>query len=137
MLAQNYEGMAGLFGMLIFAFPGLALLRIAHRFKGNVLRGILVLIGAGCTLLAALWFGWGLLLSVTEGDWDWALGFIAAGLLVYIVFRSRTPPVSEPGHCRKCNYDLIGNTSGICPECGGKILSPAVLLAITADDDPA
>ncbi len=23
-----------------------------------------------------------------------------------------------PGHCRKCGYDLTGNVSGICPECG-------------------
>jgi len=23
-----------------------------------------------------------------------------------------------PGHCRKCEYDLTGNVSGICPECG-------------------
>ena len=22
------------------------------------------------------------------------------------------------GHCRKCHYNLTGNTSGICPECG-------------------
>jgi hypothetical protein len=22
------------------------------------------------------------------------------------------------GHCRKCRYDLRGNSSGICPECG-------------------
>ncbi len=28
------------------------------------------------------------------------------------VFRRR------PGHCRHCNYDLTGNVSGICPECG-------------------
>ena len=25
---------------------------------------------------------------------------------------------AQPGHCRSCNYNLIGNTSGICPECG-------------------
>ncbi len=25
---------------------------------------------------------------------------------------------SKPGHCRRCNYNLTGNTSGICPECG-------------------
>ena len=23
-----------------------------------------------------------------------------------------------PGHCRKCGYDLTGNVSGRCPECG-------------------
>ena len=25
-----------------------------------------------------------------------------------------------PGHCRKCQYDLTGNVSGVCPECGSK-----------------
>ena len=23
-----------------------------------------------------------------------------------------------PGHCKKCGYDLTGNVSGRCPECG-------------------
>ena len=23
-----------------------------------------------------------------------------------------------PGHCRACGYNLQGNVSGICPECG-------------------
>ena len=25
-----------------------------------------------------------------------------------------------PGRCRSCSYDLTGNTSGVCPECGIK-----------------
>lgn len=25
-----------------------------------------------------------------------------------------------PGHCRRCGYDLTGNVSGVCPECGTK-----------------
>jgi hypothetical protein len=25
------------------------------------------------------------------------------------------------GHCRRCGYDLTGNASGICPECGQKV----------------
>ena len=25
------------------------------------------------------------------------------------------------GHCRKCSYNLTGNTSGVCPECGTSI----------------
>jgi hypothetical protein len=24
----------------------------------------------------------------------------------------------QPGKCRKCGYDLTGNQSGLCPECG-------------------
>ena len=27
-------------------------------------------------------------------------------------------PRIQPGHCHICNYDLTGNTSGICSECG-------------------
>ena len=33
-------------------------------------------------------------------------------------YRSRPPP---PGHCQKCSYDLTGNESGVCPECGAEI----------------
>jgi hypothetical protein len=25
------------------------------------------------------------------------------------------------GHCRRCGYDLTGNVSGVCPECGEKV----------------
>lgn len=25
------------------------------------------------------------------------------------------------GHCQRCGYDLTGNTSGVCPECGERI----------------
>jgi hypothetical protein len=31
--------------------------------------------------------------------------------------RRRIPP----GHCRKCGYNLTGNVSGVCPECGEKM----------------
>ena len=31
----------------------------------------------------------------------------------------------RPGTCRKCDYDLTGNVSGICPECG----APAAAVA--------
>ena len=26
-----------------------------------------------------------------------------------------------PGHCRKCGYDLTGNVTGVCSECGTKV----------------
>ena len=28
------------------------------------------------------------------------------------------------GHCTKCGYNLTGNVSGVCPECGTRIESP-------------
>ncbi len=38
---------------------------------------------------------------------------LPTGLLWYI--DRRRPP---PGHCGRCGYNLTGNTSGVCPECG-------------------
>ncbi len=38
------------------------------------------------------------------------------------------PKPPKPGHC-PCDYDLTGNTSGVCPECGRdaeKVVSTAV-----------
>jgi hypothetical protein len=32
--------------------------------------------------------------------------------------RNRRPP---PGHCPHCGYNLTGNVSGVCPECGRRI----------------
>jgi hypothetical protein len=31
------------------------------------------------------------------------------------------PKCGYIGHCRKCGYNLTGNVSGICPECGEKV----------------
>jgi hypothetical protein len=33
----------------------------------------------------------------------------------YLWYRDRRPP---RGRCRRCGYDLTGNVSGRCPECG-------------------
>ena len=27
-----------------------------------------------------------------------------------------------PGHCSRCRYDLTGNSSGVCPECGTTVV---------------
>jgi len=43
--------------------------------------------------------------------------------------RDRRLISSSPGHllCLRCGYDLTGNTSGVCPECGDKARPPAML----------
>lgn len=35
--------------------------------------------------------------------------------------RRRIPP----GHCRKCGYDLTGNVTGVCSECGKQMSAPS------------
>ena len=45
----------------------------------------------------------------------WCLFVVAALPTALLWWRDRGYP---PGHCQKCGYDLTGNVSGVCPECG-------------------
>ena len=73
---------------------------------------------------ASLAFGWWPL-SQTQIDtrylgiplWMPCICSIIATTLLYR-FRYRALPI---GVCRVCGYDLTGNVSGICPECGEPI----------------
>lgn len=47
-------------------------------------------------------------LSVISG------AFFVPWLVLFVTTRKRIPP----GHCKRCGYNLTGNTSGTCPECG-------------------
>jgi len=42
--------------------------------------------------------------------------FAAVAIPTLLVWRFWPKPI-KPGHCR-CGYNLTGNTSGVCPECG-------------------
>jgi hypothetical protein len=49
-------------------------------------------------------------------------GFLAVGIALYLLgVRIGTPPLRDAAcnACRHCGYDLTGNVSGVCPECGG------------------
>jgi hypothetical protein len=45
----------------------------------------------------------------------WVAALPLSVLTVWLWRRDRRP---KPGHCQRCGYDLTGNTSGTCPECG-------------------
>ena len=56
-------------------------------------------------------------------------GFVALVpplVVVAVTFRllsgyCRRPVADHETRCRKCGYDLTGNVSGVCPECGERI----------------
>ena len=33
-------------------------------------------------------------------------------------------PLHPLGHCQQCGYNLTGNVSGVCPECGTEVEKP-------------
>jgi len=49
----------------------------------------------------------------------WCLVGAACAPPLYLWLRLRRLPA--PGRCQRCGYDLTGNVSGICPECGAGI----------------
>lgn len=61
-------------------------------------------------------------LSMSGKETTWILPLwipiLVLGVLTFALFRSDR--LGPPGHCPTCRYDLTGNTSGVCPECGGR-----------------
>ncbi len=55
-------------------------------------------------------------------DWWFDLPFwfllLLFGIPTLIVWRWDR---HRAGHCRSCRYDLTGNVSGVCPECGNEV----------------
>jgi hypothetical protein len=111
---------------------------IGRRTKGHPLLWLVVLvtIGVYTTWLAvdsvgpavstARANGW------AAGAWmfGWTGVYAVAGptLLYYaarvgrLCWRMYAPTAPfPPGHCRRCGYDLAGNVSGACPECGAVV----------------
>ena len=70
------------------------------------------------------WQGFGLQLPATFKTAEvrfvfiplWAFFCLVGVPTAALFWRDRRRP--KPGHCRKCGYDLTGNVSGVCPECG-------------------
>ena len=46
--------------------------------------------------------------------------FALLGGTTLLIFRRDARPI-PPGHCQKCGYNLTGNVSGVCSECGTRI----------------
>lgn len=66
------------------------------------------------------WFGLPKMLVI--GAWYFPLGMpvvVLVALSSFILWKTRRP--FPEGHCRRCGYDLRGNESGRCSECGAGV----------------
>jgi rRNA maturation endonuclease Nob1 len=48
---------------------------------------------------------------------------LAGGIALFLIVRAQRIQKNRPSpnDCQRCNYNLTGNVSGICPECGTPI----------------
>lgn len=59
----------------------------------------------------------------TPGLVLWMVGMAAmAADVVMLLLWPQRPAWTRPGHCVHCGYDLTGNATGRCPECGKEVL---------------
>lgn len=61
----------------------------------------------------------GLIIGVVGGVVSHIIGLLARPIADLLLDRVRR--FVDPQECRTCGYDLTGNTSGICPECGTSV----------------
>jgi hypothetical protein len=66
---------------------------------------------------------WEIISDYVAGFWPVlvATGSLPA-LRLFLVMYSLICRRAVPGHCLRCSYDLTANVSGVCPECGTKIV---------------
>lgn len=66
--------------------------------------------------------------QITEREFDWSLVWLCIAFALYPIAKLVVSFVllkrrMLEGRCQSCLYDLTGNVSGICPECGEKVVS--------------
>ncbi len=110
------------------ALPAQVRREINKQWRKTHSRRLWIALGLHWTVFFS---GWGL--AVCQ-PFDWLdLNFVLAIILIVISYpimivtsvatvRSFLPDeIKRRGYCVACGYNLCGNTSGVCPECGQAI----------------
>ena len=53
--------------------------------------------------------------------WQAGIAIMAIDIVMILLWPER-PDWTKPGHCVSCGYDLTGDTTGRCPECGKEVV---------------
>jgi hypothetical protein len=91
-----------------------------RRYDGGVAKSflMLMLLCGSAVLLAAV-----LASASLPQPWGRMAGLLAIAASILAWYRMDRPREIraerlEKGQCLRCGYDLTGNVSGVCPECG-------------------
>jgi hypothetical protein len=99
--------------LAMFLVPiGLGLMRTSFLVKWSS-TGVAIALFALCWLQA--------LLPKVDTPFHAMMPFTVAASAAARHWLLPDKPVYPSGHCRKCGYNLTGNVSGVCPECGNVI----------------
>ena len=77
--------------------------------------------GQGAQLYVPTYLGYESYWAVTFPMWLLMVPAILLVTVAWLLSSLRRAVRSRAGRCRACGYDLTGNTSGICPECGATV----------------
>ena len=88
--------------------------------------------GDGVTIANRLGFAWGGQISPAADGYSGRSQYIAFPLWAAVLVLGLVPAARAwrrmrrvpGGHCAGCGYDLRGNESGVCPECGRPAVTP-------------
>jgi predicted RNA-binding Zn-ribbon protein involved in translation (DUF1610 family) len=104
------------------------------NFAVSVVAGLAFgIINKHRALRLAWFFGIGMFVAQTVPAFlsnrsEWYLCFFNLAHVVLPVATAaallRLLQLKQPGFCQECGYNLTGNVSGVCPECGTKIERP-------------
>lgn len=108
--------------LLVFTLVMLACVRpdyVASHKRGFITIGLsLMAVGVGLIYLPAILGDDGngaFLISI------FGAALVPSGAVTLLWSLRRQPKMREPGICVACDYNLTGNLSGVCPECGTPI----------------
>ena len=102
-----------------FVAAGYCRSKLLHLIYGVV--GAQLFLGPYLDAVGLLQFPWPS--SIRAFTLRWTALTIFMGFLCRSLVFLRPPPRVPEGACVTCGYDLTGNVSGVCPECGRKITS--------------
>ena len=109
---------------VLVKLPGAGVASLGSGYTGYYWENLSTSLTSSVRLRDAHPFSW-MRQSPVVGRWSFGVG-IANWLLVLLIliptallfWRDRKIPA---GHCTTCGYNLTGNISGVCSECGAKV----------------